>query len=123
MRNASQALARSRRLRFEKRVDRAISQLSPHVKRALDNVVIVVESEPEDGNGDQFGVYEGIPLSERTQSYGMTVPDRIVLFQGPLERAFPDPVELDEQIRITVLHEIGHHLGFDEVGLDRIGLG
>ena len=123
MRKASTARLRSRRMRFEKRVDRVIAGLNPQVKRALSNVVIVVESAPEDGNPDQYGLYEGIPLSERTQGYTMVVPDRIVLFQDTLLEAFPAPVELDEQIRITVLHEIGHHLGLDEDGLERIGLG
>jgi predicted Zn-dependent protease with MMP-like domain len=52
----------------------------------------------------------------------MVVPDRISVYRGPLLRAFGDGPELDEQIRITVLHELGHHLGFDEDGLERMGL-
>jgi predicted Zn-dependent protease with MMP-like domain len=63
-----------------------------------------------------------VPKSERGGSYTLVVPDRIVIYQRPLEDAFPNPQDLDDQIRITLLHEIGHHLGFDESGLDRIGL-
>ncbi len=110
-------------MRFEKRVDRVIAGLNPQVRRVLSNVAIVVEPAPEDGSMDQFGLYEGIPLAERDHSYSMAVPDRIVIYQEPLELAYPDQAELDEQIKVTVLHEIGHHLGLDEDGLDRIGLG
>lgn len=109
-------------MRFEKRVDRVVAGLNPRVRRALSNVAIVVEPLPEDGAMDQFGLYEGIPLAERDHAYSMAVPDRIVIYQEPLELAYPDPIELDEQIKVTVLHEIGHHLGLDEDGLDRIGL-
>lgn len=123
MGNTSSALQRSRRKRFELRVDRVVSGLHPEVKRALDNVAIVVHDKPEDETEELFGLYEGTPLSERTQAYSLVVPDRIILYQDALTEAFPDSAELDEQIRITVLHEIGHHLGFDEDGLDRIGLG
>jgi predicted Zn-dependent protease with MMP-like domain len=122
MRNASSALSRSRRLRFEKRVERVVSRLDPDVRRALDNVAIVINDEPTAPGEEQFGLYEGIPLSERNQSYSMVLPDRIVLYQEALMESFPEPAELDEQIRITVLHEIGHHLGIDEDGLERIGL-
>jgi predicted Zn-dependent protease with MMP-like domain len=123
MGNTSSARLRSRRKRFEMRVDRVVSGLHPEVKRALDNVAIVIHDRPEAADEDMFGLYEGTPLAERTQGYSMVVPDRIVLYQEALMDAFPDPVDLDEQIRITVLHEIGHHFGFDEDGLERIGLG
>jgi predicted Zn-dependent protease with MMP-like domain len=109
-------------LRFEKRVERVVSRLDPDVRRALDNVAIVINDEPAVPGEEQFGLYEGIPLSERNQSYSMVLPDRIVLYQEALMESFPEPAELDEQIRITVLHEIGHHLGIDEDGLERIGL-
>ena len=52
----------------------------------------------------------------------MVAPDQITIFMGPLERAYDSRLELEEQVRITVLHELGHHLGFDEDGLDAIGL-
>jgi predicted Zn-dependent protease with MMP-like domain len=122
MRTASFALKRSRRLRFEKLVDRILSQIDPAVRQALDNVSFVVEESPADGDPEQFGVYDGVPKSERGGGYTFVVPDRIVIFQKPLVEAFPDQRDLEEQVRITLLHEIGHHLGLDEDGLDRLGL-
>lgn len=118
------ALRRVRRHRFRIAVRRALESLPDHIARHLDNVVVTVEPEPEASTREVlFGIYEGIPLTERTSGYGMVTPDRIVIFQGPLERSFPDQRELVEQIRVTVLHELGHHLGMDEGDLDRIGLG
>jgi predicted Zn-dependent protease with MMP-like domain len=122
MRTAASALKRSRRLRFEKLVDRILAQLDPAVRQALDNIVIVVEDSPPDGDPEQFGVYDGVPKSERGGGYTFAVPDRIVIYQKPLGDCFPDPRELEEQIRITLLHEIGHHLGLDEEQLDELGL-
>jgi predicted Zn-dependent protease with MMP-like domain len=96
----------------------------------VNNVEIVVEDEPtaeqsraHDGDGEElFGLYEGTPLSERGSSYTMVVPDRIVIFRGPLERAFSDPNEIAEEVRITVLHELAHHFGFDEDRIADLGL-
>ena len=105
-------------------MQQALEALPEDIERRLDNVVVTVEQEPEDGRSESlFGVYEGIPLTERTSGYGMVTPDRIVSYQGPLVRSFPSQRDLVEQIRVTVLHELGHHLGLDEDRLERIGLG
>lgn len=123
-RAASGAHGRVQRHRFRIAVRQALESLPDDIGRHLDNVVVTVEAEPEAGTVEAlFGIYEGIPLTERTSGYGMVAPDRIVIFQGPLERSFPDRRELVEQIRVTVLHELGHHLGMNEHDLDRIGLG
>jgi predicted Zn-dependent protease with MMP-like domain len=122
MRTASSALKRSRHHRFEKLVERILSQIDPAVRQALDNVSFVVEESPSDGDPGQFGVYDGVPKSERGGGYTFVVPDRIVIFQKPLVEAFPDQRDLEEQVRITLLHEIGHHLGLDEDELDQLGL-
>jgi predicted Zn-dependent protease with MMP-like domain len=53
----------------------------------------------------------------------MVVPDRIVIFRGPLERAFENPAEIAEEVRITVLHELAHHFGFEEQRIAELGLG
>ena len=83
-------------------------------------VDIVVEEEPADGVAI-YGLYEGIPLIHRTHDYGMTVPDRITVYRGPLERDFPAYADLLREIRITVLHEIAHHFGLEEYQLEAKG--
>lgn len=118
------------RRRFSRRVELALRRLPPGVQAYLDNVAIVVESEPravhrmeaQDDSDELFGLYHGIPRNVRDGGYSMVVPDQITLFWGPLYRAFGTSPELDHQIRVTVLHELGHHLGFDELKLDDMGL-
>lgn len=97
----------------------------------LDKVAIIVETEPSvdhlsdsDSSPDEtlFGLYQGVPLTDRGSAYSLVTPDQITIFVGPLERSAGTRQELEEQIRITVLHELGHHLGFDEDGLELIGL-
>jgi len=122
---------RARLRRFYLLVQQVVSSLPADVKSLLENVAIVVESEPSvdqrrDNHlareDDLFGLYQGIPQSERGSGYSMVLPDRITIFMGPLQRACETRADLEEQVRITVLHELGHHLGFDEDGLDAIGL-
>jgi len=121
---SSSARRRVARHRFRLAVQQALESLPDGIEERLDNVVVTVEDEPDHEGGESlFGIYEGIPLTERTSGYGMVTPDRIVIYQGPLERSFLNQRELVEQIRVTVLHELGHHLGFDEGRLDEIGLG
>jgi predicted Zn-dependent protease with MMP-like domain len=105
--------------RFEDHVRRALDSLPPGLRRALDNVEIVVEDEnPEDP--DLFGLYEGTPLTERGDWAG-ALPDRISIYRLPLEESFPDPRELEDEIRITVLHELAHYFGIDEERLEELG--
>ncbi len=121
---SSRARRRLDQHRFRLAVQQALESLPTEIERRLDNVVVTVEDEPDASRTESlFGIYEGIPLTERTSGYGLVTPDRIVIYRGPLERSFPNQRELVEQIRVTVLHELGHHLGFDEDRLDRIGLG
>jgi predicted Zn-dependent protease with MMP-like domain len=70
-----------------------------------------------------YGLYDGVPLVERGTSYGLVPPDKITIFAEPLLRDFRDEAELVEEIRKTVLHEIGHFLGMDEDEVDRLGIG
>ena len=105
---------------FEKHVRAALDELPPHLAQALENVAVVVEDEhPEDP--DLFGLYEGIPLTERSSWDAGTLPDRITIYRRPLEEEFPDPKELEEEIRITVLHELAHYFGIDEDRLNELG--
>jgi predicted Zn-dependent protease with MMP-like domain len=106
-------------VRFEQRVERAIASLPPDLRKAVQNVDISVEDElPEDP--DCFGLYEGVPLPERGDWAG-AVPDRIRIFRLPLVESFPDPDELEREIRITVLHELAHYFGIDEERLEDLG--
>jgi predicted Zn-dependent protease with MMP-like domain len=106
-------------VRFEQRVERAIASLPPDLRKAVQNVDISVEDElPEDP--DCFGLYEGVPLPERGDWAG-AVPDRIRIFRLPLVESFPDPDELEREIRITVLHELAHYFGIDEDRLEDLG--
>jgi predicted Zn-dependent protease with MMP-like domain len=106
-------------VRFEQRVERAIASLPPELREAVRNVDISVEDElPEDP--DCFGLYEGVPLPERGDWAG-AMPDRIRIFRLPLVESFPDPDELEREIRITVLHELAHYFGIDEDRLEDLG--
>ena len=104
---------------FEDHVQAALDSLPPRLAAALRNVAVVVEDEnPEDP--DLFGLYEGIPLPERGDMAGQ-LPDRIAIYRLPLEEEFEDPAELQEEIRITVLHELGHYFGLDEDRIAELG--
>jgi predicted Zn-dependent protease with MMP-like domain len=106
-------------LRFEDVVERALASLPPELAEAVRNVEIAVEEEhPEDP--DLFGLYDGVPLPDRGDWAG-ALPDRIRIFRKPLVESFPDPEELQEEIRITVLHELAHYFGLDEDRLDDLG--
>jgi predicted Zn-dependent protease with MMP-like domain len=95
---------------FEERVRRALDELPPHLARALENVAVVVEEEAP-GDPHLFGLWESHEF----------LPDKITIFRKPLVGSFPDPQELEEEIRITVLHELAHYFGIDEDRLDELG--
>ncbi len=104
---------------FEDHVRAALDELPPELARALQNVAVVVEDEhPEDA--DLFGLYHGVPLPERGDMSGQ-LPDKISIYRIPLEESFPDPVELRDEIRITVLHELAHYFGLDEDRIAELG--
>ena len=104
---------------FEDHVRAALDELPPNLASALTNVAVIVEDEnPEDP--DLFGLYHGVPLPERGDMAGMP-PDTISIYRIPLEDSFPDPEELREEIRITVLHELAHYFGLDENRLEELG--
>jgi predicted Zn-dependent protease with MMP-like domain len=107
-------------LTFEEHVRRALDSLPAELREAMSNVEIVVEDQnPEDP--DIFGLYLGIPLTER-HDYSGALPDKIAVYRVPLEDEFgDDPELLVEEIRITVLHEVAHHFGIDEDRLQELG--
>lgn len=122
---------RIKRRTFERLVFRSLASLPPHIAAMLDNVEVVVEDEPTseqigrrgDDEDTLFGLYEGIPLTQRGSGYSMVLPDKVTVFRGPLERACSSTAEMARQVRITVIHELAHHLGFDEDRLEELGLG
>ena len=104
---------------FDAAVRAALDELPPELAAGLRNVAVVVEDEnPEDP--DIFGLYHGVPLPERGDVGGLP-PDTISIYRRPLETAFPDPRELRDEIRITVLHELAHYFGFDEERIAELG--
>jgi len=99
-------------VRFEQHVERALASLPPQLAKALQNVAIVVEDEnPEDP--DLLGLFE-------EEEY---LPAKVTIYRLPLVESFPDPAELEREIRITVLHELAHYFGIDEDRLDELGYG
>ena len=116
--------------RFRRLVRRALDSLPDELHRQLDNVEVVVTREPSpaeleasgiEHGGTLFGLYVGTPRTERA-GYNLTLPDRVVIFQGPLERHF-HPRDIPREVRTTVIHELAHHFGIDEERLEALGLG
>jgi predicted Zn-dependent protease with MMP-like domain len=104
---------------FDGHVRAALDSLPPKLAAALENVAVVVRDEHPD-DPDLFGLYEGTPLPERGDTSG-ALPDQITIYRRPLEESFDDPDELEEEIRITVLHELAHYFGIDEDRLEELG--
>lgn len=104
---------------FEYHVRAALDELPAKLADALRNIAVVVEDENQE-DPDLFGLYQGVPLPERGDDVGL-LPDKISIYRIPLEESFPDPDELREEIRITVLHELAHYFGLDEDRLEELG--
>ncbi len=104
---------------FEHLVKKALESLSDELHRYLENVVVVIEEEPPDDMPDLLGLYEGVPLVERSLDE-TNLPDHITLFKGPIVRACNTHDEIETEIRITVLHEIGHFFGLEEAQLQKL---
>jgi predicted Zn-dependent protease with MMP-like domain len=107
---------------FEQSVDDALASLPTELRDFMSNVAIVVEDEPP-GGMPLLGLYQGFPLDRRGSSYAGVPPDKITIYQGPLERLYgADAARLRAEIRKVVLHEIAHHFGISDerlVELDR----
>jgi predicted Zn-dependent protease with MMP-like domain len=131
-RTASRHPHAARHERFDRLVDRAVRSIPAPFRAALDEIALVIADEPtadqlrEGGLGPDetlYGLYEGVPLDEWGGDW-VPIPTRIVIFRLPLEEDFPDPEDLADEVRITILHELAHHLGIDdedrlaELGID-----
>lgn len=116
--------------RFEELVREAMESLPQRFWDRLDNVIVVVEPQPTkeqrefhhlQANQSLFGLYEGVPMTERG-SYSPPVPDKITIFQWPLEQHCDTEAELISEVRDTVVHEVAHFFGIDDDRLHEFGL-
>ena len=107
---------------FEKLVENALTRLPHRFKQKIKNISIEVEDSPSPEvlqdmgieRGTLFGLYQGVPLPAREWNYGNVLPDRIVIYQRPIEQAAQSPEEIEEVVLETVIHEIGHYFGFND---------
>lgn len=118
------------RTQFETLVSDALATIPRRFRDAMNNLAIVVEDEPSDELIEEempmepaetlLGLYQGTPLTERSWGHGNTLPDRILLFQGPLERESENDDDLVVAIGETLIHEIGHYFGLSEEEIEEI---
>jgi predicted Zn-dependent protease with MMP-like domain len=118
-----------RRWHFEKLVAAALDELPRRFRRRLRNIAVVVESEPSQElleemglwpHGTLLGLYQGIPLTERGFNYGNVLPDRVTIFQKPIEAMCRTQDEIKQAVKDTVIHEIGHYFGLDDEQLEEL---
>ena len=108
---------------FDEMVGRALDELPDELARLVDNVVVLVEPEAPADDPDLLGLYDGLALTERPANHAGMLPDRILLFRGPLLDMADTVEDLEEEVRITVVHEVAHHFGLDDVRLHELGWG
>ena len=115
---------------FDRIVDRAITRVPSEIRQCLDNIVISVRKRPSrtmlremgiSSANELFGIFEGVPVTERSVTSPPLFPDTILLFQEPLEALCETLEELEEEIEITVVHEVAHFLGMTEERLAELG--
>jgi predicted Zn-dependent protease with MMP-like domain len=115
--------------RFEVLVDQALASIPQPFAAALDEVAIVIADEPSpeqrreneiEPDETLYGLYEGVPRTEWGADWA-AIPNRITLFRLPLEEDFADPDELADEVWVTVIHELAHHLGIDDSRLEELG--
>jgi predicted Zn-dependent protease with MMP-like domain len=116
--------------RFEHLVAEALDEIPEPFASHLDNVDVVIEDEPSEEDlersdvgpgGTLFGLYQGVPQTERSAAYTFVLPDKITIFRGPILRACTDEDEVYDEVVTTVVHEIAHHFGISDDRLDELG--
>ena len=117
------------RQKFEEVVAQALDGLPQEIADALSNVFVVVEQWPSHETIEKMNLqnryqllalYEGVPLTKRTTGYN-ALPDRVTIFQGPIEAVSRTESELKRQIKVAVVHEIAHHFGIGDRRLRELG--
>jgi predicted Zn-dependent protease with MMP-like domain len=120
----------ARHVSFERLVERALGGIPSPFKESLRDVAIVIADEPTPAQRAEneltdddtlYGLYEGVPRTEYGADWAV-VPNRITLFRLPLEADFPDPDDLADEVRLTVIHELAHHMGIDDDRLGELGV-
>lgn len=114
---------------FRELVDEALETIPQRFRDAMQNIAIVVDDEPTQEQLDSveieppdtlLGLYEGIPLPERQWAHGNTLPDKVTLFQRPIEESSDDEDDIVVCIGETLIHEIGHYFGLSEEEIEAI---
>ena len=100
-------------------VAKALASIPEEFRDFLENVAVMIEDEPPEDMPDVMGLYEGVPLVERSID-DCLLPDCITLYKGPIERACRSPAEIEAEVRSTVLHEVGHFFGLEESQLEQL---
>lgn len=105
--------------RFDEMVTTALDGLPPKLGSVMRNVAIVVDNESRQRG--LLGLYEGVPLTERTHTYSAVLPDRITIYRVAICAICHTEAEVVEEVRRTVIHEVGHHFGIDDFRLHELG--
>lgn len=117
------------RAQFERLVADAVQSIPRTFRERMRNIALIVEDEPSDELLDEmdvdpqdtlFGLYQGTPLTDRTWDYGNALPDRIVLYQNPIEDASDSDQDMVAVIGETLIHEVGHYFGMSEQDIEEI---
>jgi len=117
------------RERFTRLVEEALQEIPRRFREAMKNVAVIVEDEPApdilaemeiDPPDSLFGLYQGTPLTERGWGFGNALPDRISIYQGPIEDECEDDEEIRDCVAETVIHEFGHYFGMSEEEIEEI---
>jgi len=103
---------------FEKLVKQALLDLPPHIFKEIDNAVIVVEDKPP--RQTLLGLYQGVPKTVWGRGFGQILPDKITIFQEPIQKLASTPEDIREIVKMVVWHEVAHHFGFDEKGVRKL---
>ena len=129
-RHASRRVAHPASVPFEDIVQRALDGIPMPFRAALQEVAVVIGDDPSpqqrrdnelEPDDTLYGLYEGVPRTEWGADWA-TVPNKITIFRLPLEDDFADPLDLEDEIRVTVIHELAHHLGIDDERLEQLGV-
>ena len=118
-----------RRRAFEQLVAEALDGLPRRFRKSIRNIAVIVEAAPSRAlletmglwpDHTLLGLYQGVPFPERGHGYGNVLPDRITIFQQPIEALCRTPEEIKDVVRETVIHEVGHYFGLDDARLEEL---